>query len=322
MGRPAIVLQTGRIQQRVGIDLVAWAIQNTAAVIVAQIVAERSDCAAAIENGLRRTVALKNVVGELDPIAGRINNRADSVGSVLVERAISDCQRSAARRSVHINRRAISGAIVGVESAIGKAAGHGAHKTCVLNRTTAIRIGKVQVERGPTDGDGGAAAERAVIIDDTAVIIRTILEKGAVANDKYRVAIVTAIVNRAAVVAMTEDDARIGEGQLCIATRAIDVDRAAVHPETAVVHCQTGNNNIGEAIDIKNPEAWRASGTTTLKHRAIALKRYFMATISAKLRQAVNAIVTSRKRVSAVNRQSDRIVFAIGIGCVDGILES
>ena len=46
--RSTVILQ--RTEQRIGIDLIAWAIQITAAIIAAKIVSMRSDGAAAVED--------------------------------------------------------------------------------------------------------------------------------------------------------------------------------------------------------------------------------------------------------------------------------
>ena len=58
--RAAIVLQ--RAKQWIGIDLIAWAIQVTAAVVAAEIVAVRGHCAEIIENTMSSRADVEDTV--------------------------------------------------------------------------------------------------------------------------------------------------------------------------------------------------------------------------------------------------------------------
>ena len=62
--RAAVILQ--RTKQRIGIDLIAWAIQITAAVIAAEIVSNRGEGAAAVEDVFARCAGIQDCVGDLN----------------------------------------------------------------------------------------------------------------------------------------------------------------------------------------------------------------------------------------------------------------
>ena len=56
----AVILQ--RTKQRIGIDLIAWAIQITAAIIAAEIVSMRRDLAAVVEDVFARCAGVEDCV--------------------------------------------------------------------------------------------------------------------------------------------------------------------------------------------------------------------------------------------------------------------
>ena len=59
-GWAAVILQ--RTKQRIGIDLIAWASQITAAIIAAEVVSKRGDGAAVIEDVFARCAGIQNSV--------------------------------------------------------------------------------------------------------------------------------------------------------------------------------------------------------------------------------------------------------------------
>jgi len=94
-GRPTVILQ--RTEQRISIDLIAWAIQITAAIIAAEIVSTRGDGAVAVEDVFARCAGIQDCVGDLNdaimklPPVG-INAPARTCG-VAGDRAIRKVQR-------------------------------------------------------------------------------------------------------------------------------------------------------------------------------------------------------------------------------------
>ena len=62
-GWAAVILQ--RTEQRIGIDLIAWASQVAAAVIAAEVVSKRRDCAAVIEDVCTQCVGIQDCVGDV-----------------------------------------------------------------------------------------------------------------------------------------------------------------------------------------------------------------------------------------------------------------
>ena len=63
-GWAAVILQ--RTKQRIGVDLIAWASQITAAVIAAEIVSMRRDGAAVVEDVFARCAGIQDCVGDLN----------------------------------------------------------------------------------------------------------------------------------------------------------------------------------------------------------------------------------------------------------------
>ena len=63
-GWAAVILQ--RTKQRIGIDLIPRASQITAAVIAAEIVSDRGDGAAAVEDVFARCAGIQDCVGDLN----------------------------------------------------------------------------------------------------------------------------------------------------------------------------------------------------------------------------------------------------------------
>ena len=63
-GWAAVILQGAK--QGVGVDLIAWAGQVAAAVIAAEIVSIRGDCAAVIEDVFARRAGIQDCVGDLN----------------------------------------------------------------------------------------------------------------------------------------------------------------------------------------------------------------------------------------------------------------
>ena len=68
-GWAAVILQGTK--QRIGIDLIAWASQITAAIIAAEIVSKRGDRAAVIKDVFARCAGIQDCVGDLTLIARR-----------------------------------------------------------------------------------------------------------------------------------------------------------------------------------------------------------------------------------------------------------
>ena len=66
-GWAAVILQ--RTKQRIGVDLIAWASQITAAVIAAEVVSKRRDGAAVIEDVFARCAGIQDCVGDLNDAA-------------------------------------------------------------------------------------------------------------------------------------------------------------------------------------------------------------------------------------------------------------
>ena len=66
-GWAAVILQ--RTKQRIGVDLIARAGQITAAIIAAEIVSNRGDCAAVVEDVFARCTGIQDCVGNLNDIA-------------------------------------------------------------------------------------------------------------------------------------------------------------------------------------------------------------------------------------------------------------
>ena len=66
--RATVILQ--RTKQRIGIDLIARAVQVTAAIVAADIVPMRRDHAAVVENVFARCTGIENGVGDLNNAVG------------------------------------------------------------------------------------------------------------------------------------------------------------------------------------------------------------------------------------------------------------
>ena len=62
-GWAAVIQQ--RTKQRIGVDLIARAVQITAAVIAAEIVSDRGDGAAAVEDVFAQCAGIQDCVGDL-----------------------------------------------------------------------------------------------------------------------------------------------------------------------------------------------------------------------------------------------------------------
>ena len=89
--RPTVILQ--RTEQRIGIDLIARAIQITAAVVAADIVAQRCDCAATIDIEIHtRGACIQNGISDLK--RAEVDDASSEKRSrVIAERAIGELQR-------------------------------------------------------------------------------------------------------------------------------------------------------------------------------------------------------------------------------------
>ena len=93
-GWAAVILQGAN--QRVGVDLIAWAGQVAAAIIAAEVVSERGDGAAVIEHVFARCAGIQDCVGNLNdtrttgPVV--VNSPARSC-RVAGDRAICNAQR-------------------------------------------------------------------------------------------------------------------------------------------------------------------------------------------------------------------------------------
>ncbi len=92
----AVVLQ--RTKQRIGIDLIAWAIQITAAIIAAKIVSIRGDGAAAVEDVFARCAGIQDCVGDL-------NDATTKLPPVVINAPARTCRVAADRGIGKVQRR-------------------------------------------------------------------------------------------------------------------------------------------------------------------------------------------------------------------------
>ena len=93
--RTAVVLQ--RAKQRIGIDLIAWAIQVTAAVIAADIISARRNCTVIVEDVLTRCARIENCIPGSEHPATELHqvvNATTSSCRVAADRAITNLHYS------------------------------------------------------------------------------------------------------------------------------------------------------------------------------------------------------------------------------------
>lgn len=92
-----VILQ--RTKQRIGIDLIAWASQITAAVIAAEVVSKRRDGAVVIEDVFARRTGIQDYVGDLNDTVTQnvplVINASASRCRVAGDRAICRVERPA-----------------------------------------------------------------------------------------------------------------------------------------------------------------------------------------------------------------------------------
>jgi hypothetical protein len=85
----SIILE--RSKHRIGVDLVAGAIQKTAAIVATDIVAVRGDSAAAVKDICARSSRIQDAVSDLKSAA--VPNGPSIIGGVSAESAVADQQR-------------------------------------------------------------------------------------------------------------------------------------------------------------------------------------------------------------------------------------
>ncbi len=137
MSRATIIGESSRVEQRIGIDLVAGRSQEAASVIAAEVVALRSNCATGVDNIRSACAGLENVVAELQPHraasdSGRdVDAAAAGGGRVLAESATPDAQHCVSVFPVDINGATITAGRILAEGTISDAARGAARKGIV-----------------------------------------------------------------------------------------------------------------------------------------------------------------------------------------------
>lgn len=147
MSRAAIIGESCRVEERVGIALVTGKVQKTARAgeavaaggIATQIVALRSNCAGVVDDVCSAYAGLENIVAELQHRRATIDSGRDvdtaaaGAGGVLAESATADAQHCVAVFAVDVNGAAIAARRVLAEGAIGDAAHRAARIGIVLD---------------------------------------------------------------------------------------------------------------------------------------------------------------------------------------------
>ena len=138
MSRATIICESGRVEHRIGVDLVAGRSQKATAIIVTQVVALRGNRASGVDDVGAACAGLENVIAELQPHRASaavrdVNTAATGAGGVLAESTTADAQHCVAVLAVDVNGAAITTRRVLAEGRIGNAACGAARKGIVLN---------------------------------------------------------------------------------------------------------------------------------------------------------------------------------------------
>src|ERR1043166_5331719 len=135
----SIIHEAGRIEHRISIDLVAGGGQEAGAVIVAEIMALRSNGAGLVRKVSAICSRFENRVGDLENGAatGIVDTTATGTRGVPIKGAILNGECRAATVAVGADGAPILGGGVVIEGTIDKAAGRAPHEGVVLNGAAA-----------------------------------------------------------------------------------------------------------------------------------------------------------------------------------------
>lgn len=240
-GRTSVILQ--RAKHRIGVDVVTGSDQKTAAIIAAQVVAERCHCAVCVINVRASSSGVEDCVPDRQRRAALDGLDADAPVIVAAEGAAGDSERCVATEAVVKDAAAVVASRVAANCAVGDSQCRAA-EMAVAADPAAVPCRQVAAQRAVGDGERRAAA-RAVVKDARAVRGCGVAAQRAVVHAERRAAATFAVIEdtaashaagRVAAERAVEDSERRVAGGAVVKDAATIKRRVAT--QSTLAHCQ------------------------------------------------------------------------------------